>query len=205
MKKGILIVLSGPSGVGKGTICNLLRKRNPLLHVSISMTTRIPRSGELDGVHYYFVTRHYFQKMIQEEKLLEWACVYDHFYGTPLDKVQKKINAGIDVILEIDTQGAFQVRRLYPEAVLIFLLPPSLQELKRRITKRGSEKDEELKKRLLSACSEVRQAAKYDYIVVNDDINEAVENIKAIISSEKCRSVRLQQFLKEFCLQEENL
>ena len=203
MKKGLLVVLSGPSGTGKGTVCKLLKEHLPLLHICVSMTTRLPRPGEINGVDYYFVSREHFEKMIDKKQLLEWARVYDHLYGTPLEKVQQKIDAGIDVVLEIDTQGGLQVQSFFSEAVLIFLLPPSLKELEDRIINRGTEKGFVLQKRLKAACSEIEQARKYDYLVINDQLEEAVETIKAIISSENCRSLRLKHLLTQFFSQEE--
>ena len=203
MEKGLLIVLSGPSGIGKGTVCRLLKERLPLLHVSVSMTTRLPRPGELHGIHYYFVERDDFNNKINNRELLEWAQVYGHLYGTPLDKVQKKLDAGIDVILEIDTQGGLQIQGYLHEAVLIFLLPPSLAELKKRITGRGTEKGEKLLQRLEAACSEIEEGKTYDYLVINDRLDEAVEQVRMIVSAEKCRTKRLEYLLKEYTDREE--
>lgn len=203
MRKGLLVVLSGPSGIGKGTLCGLLRERLSLLHLSISMTTRKPRPGEYNGVHYYFVNDEEFKRRIKDNQFLEWAQVYSHLYGTPRDKVQQKIDAGIDVLLEIDTQGGLQVKDALPEAVLVFLLPPSLEELKKRITGRGTEKNKELQQRLKAACFEIGEGEKYDYLVINDNLDEALKKVISIISAEKCRTKIARHLLKKYIDQED--
>ena len=185
-KRGKLFVISGPSGAGKGTICKeLMAQADPNeLCLSISVTTRDPRNGEQDGVHYYFITEDEFQDLLNRGGLLEFAEVYGHHYGTPKEKVIDKLNAGIDVILEIEMQGALKVRKTYPDGVFIFILPPSMAELRKRITGRGTETQEVIDLRMSKALSEIAYIDKYDYAVVNGKRDEAVERVKAIIKAE---------------------
>lgn len=185
--KPLLIVVSGPSGSGKGTLCGLLRQRLPDLAYSVSMTTRPPRPGEKDGVDYFFVSTEEFLNKIEAGEFLEWAKVYDNYYGTPVTYVESCLRDGKDVLLEIDIQGARQVKKLFPDAVLIFISPPSFEELGARITKRGTDSEEEIKKRLSSAKEELQAASEYDYVVVNDHQERAVEEILEIIKKEKAR------------------
>lgn len=189
--KGLLIVLSGPSGVGKGTVCKALRKRGSALQYSISVTTRKPRKGEVEGVHYFFRTREQFQQLIRDGKLLEWAEYVGNYYGTPVDYVKRTLNEGQDVILEIEVQGALQVRRRFPEGIFIFLAPPSLQELKKRITGRGTESDSLIENRMNAAKSEMELMENYNYVVENDQVNRACDRIEAIVTAEHCRTDRL--------------
>jgi guanylate kinase len=186
-KKGLLIVLSGPSGAGKGTICKALMEKEKDLKLSISATTRQPRSGEIEGKNYFFKSEEEFEKMIENDSFLEWAKVYDHYYGTPKDFVLKNLEEGNDVVLEIDIQGALKIKEKFPEGVFIFILPPSMEELKNRIKKRGTETEEEIIKRFKSAYEELNYVSKYNYVVINDSVEEAVEKIRAIIIAEKCR------------------
>ena len=187
MKQGLLVVISGASGTGKGTVCSALMESMPELSYSISATTRSPRKGEQDGVNYYFLTKEAFEKMIEEGGFLEWAKVYDNYYGTPLKKIQERLAEGQDILLEIDTQGALKVMEKCPEGVFIFLLPPSMEELERRIRGRGTETEESLAKRLGAAKSEIGIGRRYKYAVVNDSVNDAVEKIKEILVAEHCR------------------
>lgn len=191
MKKneGILLVLSGPSGAGKGTICKGLQK-DTNIEYSISATTRAPRVGEVHGKDYFFIDKETFENKIRENGFLEWARVYDNYYGTPLDYVQSVLAQGKDCILEIDPQGAKQVKNKKPDAVYVFVFPPSMQELERRLTQRGTEKEYEIEKRISSAREEISAIGYYDYVVVNDEINKAVEKVKAIIIAEKCKVQR---------------
>ena len=184
--KGKLFVISGPSGAGKGTICNaLMADADPdELCLSISVTTREPRKGEVDGVNYYFLTEDEFSDLLARDGLLEFAEVYGHHYGTPKEKVIEKLNAGIDVILEIEMQGALKIRKSYPDGVFIFILPPSMSELRKRITGRGTETQEAIDYRLSQALSEIAYIDKYDYAVVNGKLEEAVERVRAIIKAE---------------------
>ncbi|HAA89263.1 MAG: Guanylate kinase Gmk [Thermoanaerobacterales bacterium 50_218] len=183
----LLIVISGPSGSGKGTLCRALRQVFPDLAYSVSVTTRPPRPGEVDGVDYIFLTPSEFEKRVQEGKLLEWAQVYENYYGTPREPVERWLEEGRDVLLELDVQGALQVKKLYPEALLIFIVPPSIEELGARIAKRGTDTKEVIKKRLSCAKEEIKAAAKYDYVVVNDHQEEALKKLVEIISMEKMR------------------
>lgn len=190
MPQGLLMVLSGPSGCGKGTVCDLLRQRNPNLTYSISATTRKPRPGEQDGVNYRFFTREQFKRQIKEDGFLEWAEVYGNLYGTPRTWVEEKLAAGKNVLLEIDTQGAMQVKASYPAGILLFLLPPNMEELRRRIDGRGTEGAEEKERRLQAARQEIAQIRNYDYLVVNDEVPQAVLRIEAILLAEQGRISR---------------
>jgi len=196
MSKGLLIVLSGPSGVGKGTVCQALRKRMPELVYSVSATTRPPRQGELDGVNYFFKQRDQFLKMIEQDELLEWAEYVGHYYGTPRRFVQDTLDQGKDIVLEIEVQGAMKVREKFPDGVFIFLLPPSLEELRQRITGRGTESQETIADRLHAAESELGLIDRYDYAVLNDQIDKACSRIEAIITAEHCRKERMLPRLK---------
>lgn len=184
--KGKLFIISGPSGAGKGTICKRLVDETKV-EVSVSMTTRQPRAGEIDGKSYYFTTKENFLKEVEAEGFLEWAEVYGNYYGTPKSKLDEKLSAGIDVVLEIDIQGALNVKEVYPEGIFIFILPPSMTELRKRITGRGSETEESLRLRLSQTLKEVSYIDKYDYCVVNDDLDEAVARVKAIVFAEHSR------------------
>jgi len=184
---GLLLVVSGPSGAGKGTVCNLLRAREPQIWYSISATTRPPRRGEVAGRDYLFVSVAEFEDLIARGAFLEWARVYGHYYGTPRAPVEAALQEGKDVLLEIDTQGALQVKNKYPAAILVFLLPPSLSELQARITRRGTDTEEAIRARLEAASAELAHIYAYDYAVMNDDVEEAVRKIQAIMVAEKCR------------------
>ncbi len=185
MNKGILFVFSAPSGCGKGTILKELFKRTDEIHYSVSATTRAPREGEIDGVNYYFTTREDFEKSIANDGMLEYAEFCGNYYGTPKDKVFEKINAGVSVILEIETIGAQKVKDEYPEAVMIFVLPPNIATLKDRLIGRATETDDVIESRVSKADAEIRKAYDYDYVIVNDDLNEAVDALEAVIKSAK--------------------
>ena len=184
MRKGLLVVVSGPSGAGKGTICQVLLEKTPLAY-SVSATTRKPRAGEVDGKSYYFLSVEAFEEMIEKDELLEWAKVYDNYYGTPLKKVEEKLAAGEDILLEIDTQGAMKVREKFPEGVYIFILPPSLAELERRIRGRDTETEDVLQKRLAAAINEIEAGKCYKYVVTNDEVDGAVDSVCAILAAER--------------------
>ena len=188
MRKGLLILISGPSGTGKGTVCDLLRKNHPEISYSISATTRQPRPGEQDGVNYYFYDKEKFRQMIDAGELLEWAEVYGNYYGTPKQKVLDRLNAGEDILLEIDTQGALNVMKAMPEGLFIFLLPPSLEELANRLKGRGTETEESLQRRLGAAVDEIKIAHNYRYVVVNDKVEAAEKAIAGIIEAEHHRT-----------------
>ena len=189
--KGLLIVISAPSGTGKTTLTHMLLKAFPNMEFSVSYTTRKPRPGEVNGKDYFFVDRDTFERMIEEGDFLEWAEVYGNLYGTSKSQVLKALNEGKDVLLDIDTQGALQVKKNFPEAVLIFILPPSLKELERRLRSRGTDDEETIERRLKTARVEIERAPLYDYIVVNDVLEEAFEKLKSIVIAEKCRTERL--------------
>lgn len=181
---GKLFVLSGPSGAGKGTICKRLLEETDKLDLSVSMTTRKPRIGETEGVSYFFTEKEVFQEHIKKGNLLEYAEVYGNYYGTPKTPVLDKLSRGIDVILEIDMQGALKVKESYPDGVFIFILPPSMTELRKRLTGRGTETAEAIELRLGEALKELSYIDKYDYCVVNGVLEEAVARVKAIVVAE---------------------
>ena len=188
--RGILIVLSGPSGAGKGTICAALRQQMPNLVYSVSMTTRAPRVGEEEGVSYFFRDKEEFQRLIKEDAFLEYAQVYDNFYGTPKQHVMDLLSEGKSVILEIDIQGAMQVKERFSEAVFIYIVPPSLDILSNRLRDRGTDAADVIDKRLSKASSERALAHRYDYIVVNDVLPDAVEKVASILRAEACKIKR---------------
>lgn len=191
--RGLLIVISGPSGAGKGTICKSFLERNKEVALSVSATTRDPRKGEVDGINYHFVSRDEFKNRIEEDDFLEYAEVYDNFYGTPRSNVEELLESGRDVILEIDIQGALKVKENASDGVFVFILPPSMSELRQRIINRGSETKESLMKRFKSAYQEINFLSKYNYAVVNDKVDVAVEKLEAIIAAEKCRVDRIKE------------
>lgn len=188
--RGLLIVLSGPSGAGKGTICSRLRADMPNLTYSVSMTTRQPRVGEVEGVNYFFRDKEEFEQLLKEDAFLEYAQVYDNYYGTPKEHVMDLLNEGKSVLLEIDIQGAMQVKERYSDAIFIYIVPPSLTELSARLRGRATDSEEVIDKRLSLACSELALAHRYDYIVVNDDLDEATEKTASILRAESCKISR---------------
>ena len=188
--KGILLVVSGPSGAGKGTICAAIRKIFQKLNYSISMTTRAPRKGEVEGTSYFFRTNEEFEKLIKEDAFLEYARVYDHYYGTPKKYALDKIENGESVLLEIDIQGAMQVKQRYPQGVFVYVVPPSLDVLSARIHGRGTDSEEVIQKRLAKITDELAMAHKYDYIIVNDVLEDAVHKVCSILEAESCKLSR---------------
>lgn len=196
-EKGLLFILSGPSGVGKGTVCKALRQRETSLSLSVSATTRHPRAGETDGVEYFFKSREEFERMIAASELLEWAEYVGNYYGTPLDYVQKTLEAGTDVLLEIEVQGAMKVKKNFPEGIFIFLAPPSLSELKKRITSRGTETEDVIEGRMTVAQEEIEMMKHYDYVIENDEVDLACDRIEAVVTAEHCRVPRLIEKYKQ--------
>jgi guanylate kinase len=188
---GLLIVVSGPSGVGKGTVCRKLREYNPNLTYSISATTRSPRKGEEDGVNYYFKSHGEFEQMIANGELIEWAEYNGNYYGTPRHFVEESLRHGKDVLLEIEVEGAKQVKETFSEGVFIFLVPPTFEDLRKRIIGRGSETPQSLANRLQIASRELDQIGIYHYAVINDEVERAATRIDAIISAEHCRTDRI--------------
>lgn len=197
--KGLLLVLSGPSGAGKGTICQGLLKKRQDLAYSVSCTTRAPRKGELGGVNYIFTDRKNFEEMVNNNGFLEYADVYGNYYGTPRAYVLEQLNAGKDVVLEIDPQGALQVKKNFPDGVFVFIVPPSLDELSKRIYRRGTDAEDVIKRRLRAATSELAYASKYDYIVVNDEIEKATLKVSTIVDVEHLRVGRTFYIVDEIC------
>ena len=192
-KQGLLIVLSGPSGSGKNTICDMVKKENFNIWESISMTSRKPRKDEEDGVNYYFVTKEEFEKNIQEGSMLEYAVFAGNYYGTPRKSVQKHLDKGEDVILVIEIQGALQIKKKLPQALFVFLLPPSMRELKKRLTERGTESEAKIMERFETAYKEINELSKYNYVIINDEAQKAASKLSAIIQAERCRVDRIEE------------
>lgn len=203
--KGLLVVLSGPSGVGKGTVRQALfatdHDKNQFLY-SVSATTRQPRPGEVDGKDYFFVKRSQFEQMIEDEKLLEYAEYVGNYYGTPLEYVEEMTEKGKDVFLEIEVQGALQVKRRMPDGVFIFLAPPNLSELESRIVNRGTDSEEVIAKRMQQAREELQLMTQYDYVVENDSVEKAVKRIQTILNAEHLKTDRFIDNIVESYLQE---
>lgn len=186
-KKGHLIIISGPSGAGKGSICSLLKERCDDLKISVSETTRAPRAHEVAGESYHFVDRETFENGIREGEYLEYACNFGHYYGTPKSFTLEQLEAGKDVLLEIDIKGAAQVKERFPEGTFIFILPPSLAVLKDRIHKRGTETEAQIKERMNTAATEMEQIVRYSYFVINEELEQAAKQVISIIQAERCK------------------
>lgn len=187
---GLLIVVSGPSGAGKGTICSALREQFPNIQYSISMTTRKPRPGEVDGVNYYFADNARFEQLLAEDAFLEHAKVYDHYYGTPKKYVYQMLEEGKHVMLEIDIQGAMQVKKRYPQGVFIYIVPPSRDVLEKRLRGRQTDSDDVIAGRLAKARAELDWIDRYDYVIVNDELEKAVDEAASILKAEQCKVTR---------------
>lgn len=191
---GQIIVISAPSGAGKGTIIKKLLENNSKNRwLSVSATSRKPREGEKEGINYYYITEEEFKKRIKEDYFLEYTNYAGNYYGTPKEYIKEKITKGIDVILEIEIEGANNIKKLIPEALFIFIMPPSLKELVRRLKGRGTETNEKIIKRFNAAYKEVNEVTKYNYVVVNDEVDTAVDKIESIIKAEKCRVDRIEE------------
>lgn len=190
-RRGLLFVVSAPSGAGKTTLCKELLALVPGIQPSVSYTTRKPRSGEVHGEDYFFVEESDFQEMVQRKEFAEWARVYGHLYGTPRNAVVERMDKGIDVLLEIDTQGAMQIKKNFSDAIYIYILPPSLDALRDRLEARGSDSKEEIQRRLQKAREEVWSYREYFYIVRNDDMKQALKELEAIVLAERIKTKRL--------------
>lgn len=192
-KRGLLIVVSGPSGTGKDTVCNRLVEEQRNVWISVSMTSREPRKNEVNGKDYFFITKEEFEEKIKNEEFLEYAVYNNQYYGTPKTKIEEKLSNGIDVILVIDIQGALKIKEQLEETLFIFILPPSMEELKKRLIERDTESKEKILERFKTAYNEINEIKKYNYVVVNDRVDYAVDKVKAIIKAEKCRVDRIEE------------
>lgn len=206
-EKGLLVVVSGPSGAGKDSIVNEVIKQNKVnAWVSISMTSRLPRGSEQNGKDYFFVSREEFEDNIRKGNFLEYAEYNKNYYGTPKHKIEKYLDKGIDVILIIEIQGALQIKELIPDALFIFIMPPSMEELKTRLINRGTDSKDKIIDRFKTAYKEINEVTKYNYVVVNDDLKQAVDKVNSILLAEKCRVDRIEEVVlnnKEELLHEE--
>jgi len=190
-RNGLLLVVSGPSGVGKGTLDQALMDRNSHIKMSVSATTRTPRPGEIDGVHYFFKSEEEFKAMVDRGEFLEYIHVFgSKYYGTPRSFVEQQLSNGYDVILEIDVQGAMKVKQAFPDAVLMFITAPSMSEIKSRLIGRGTETMEQVEKRFATAFEEIKMIPQYDYVIINDVVDVAVHHMEAILEAERCRTSR---------------
>ena len=205
-RRGILFVVSAPSGAGKTTLCKELVRRVPSLKHSISYTTRSPRPGELHGREYFFVEARYFQDLIEKNEFAEWAQVYGHRYGTPRTPLLDLMDNGTDVLLEIDVQGARQIKKMFDDAVYIYILPPSIEALRQRLQQRGGDSTEEIQRRLQKVREEMWSYREYDYIVKNDDMTHAIKGLEAIVLAERIKTKRVDlPWLEENFLREKEL
>jgi len=191
--KGLIVVISAPAGAGKTTLCKRLLQSAPSFISSVSFTTRSPRRQEIEGVDYYFVSKEEFEKLIEKDAFVEWAEVHGHLYGTSKEFLEKNIEAGKDVVLEVDVKGGRKIKEKYPQAILIFVLPPSWEELEKRLHKRATEDEKSIKKRLETAKEEIKYLPFYDYFLVNDDINATTENLLLIIEAERHKISRVSE------------
>ncbi len=200
--EGVLIIIAAASGTGKSTVCHLLLDELEKAQLSISYTTRAPRRGEKNGEHYHFISKEEFEKMIERGDFLEWAKVHDHYYGTGKSRTKELLQQGYDILLDIDIQGAKNIKKIFPdEAITIFLLPPSWQVMVNRLTNRGTETQERIQRRLQTALEELPQAAQFEYIVVNDQLKQTVQTIKAILQCNRTRPHRMRKTLDELLRQ----
>ena len=191
--KGEVVLIMGPSGAGKDSVCNLVASYNPNLWISVSCTSRDIRKGEVEGVNYFYLTKDEFEEKIKNNDFLEYATYNNSYYGTPLYKIKEKLNEGKDVVLVIEVQGALKVKKLYPNAIFIFILPPSMEELRNRLIKRGTENYEKIIDRFRMAYKEINEISKYNYVIVNDVLEDAALKMQSIIVSERCRVDRIEE------------
>lgn len=191
--KGSLIVISGPSGSGKDSVCERLKEYNDNFWVSISCTTRKPRQGEEDGINYFFIDKECFENKIKKDEFLEYAVYNNNYYGTPKDKINDYLNKGIDVILVIEVQGALKIKHKVPEAIFIFLMPPTMRDLVYRLKKRGTENNDKIIERFKKAYKEINELNKYNYVVVNDELDKAAKKVNSIIEAQKCMVERIEE------------
>ena len=196
-RKGMLLIISGPSGAGKGTLCKMLLERDKSFAFSCSVTTRGPRDGEVDGVDYRFVSEEEFRRMVDCGELLEFATVHGHLYGTPKHAVEELLKQGRNVLLDIDSQGAISVMRKAQDYVSVFVIAPSFEELRKRLEKRNAERPEEIARRLRNAYAEMRKLELYQYVIINDEVEQAYEQLHCIVSAEKRRTVRFLPTIEE--------
>jgi guanylate kinase len=194
-KRGIVLVISGPSGSGKGSILSKIKEEDKKIVYSVSATTRLPRENEIDGFHYHFKTIEEFEKMIKNGEFIEWVNFCGNYYGTPLKQIKDSIDDGNDILLELEVEGAMKIKESIPESVLVFVMPPSYDELKSRISNRGTESKDSLKMRMESALNEIRVAKDYDYVIINDEIDEATKSLEALLLAEKSKIKRNIDFL----------
>jgi guanylate kinase len=189
-KRGIVLVISGPSGSGKGSILSKIKEEDKKIVYSVSATTRLPRENEIDGLHYHFKTIEQFEKLIKNGEFIEWVSFCGNYYGTPLRQIKDSIDEGKDILLELEVEGAKKIKENIPESVLVFVMPPSYDELKSRISNRGTESKDSLKMRMESALNEIRVAKDYDYVIINDEIEEATKSLNALLLAEKLKVKR---------------
>ncbi len=194
-QRGLLVVISGPSGTGKGTVCKKLLAKRDNVRYSVSATTRKPREGEVEGSNYFFISESQFLEMLEKDALIEWDKYCDNYYGTPKVFVDRCVESGTDVILEITVEGALEIKQKYPECVLIFIIPPSLEELRRRIESRATECCDVIEKRLEQAANELKYVSKYDYMILNDSVEDAVLKIEKVLDAERLKPSRNNEFL----------
>ena len=192
MKKGKFVIISGPSGVGKDTICDELFKKG-VGRYSVSMTTRKKRSTEIEGISYFFVSKEEFERHIEENYFLEYAMYNGNYYGTPKEPIKEKLDQGIDVILEIEIEGASNIKKLLPESIFIFIMPPSIKTLVKRLKKRNTDSNDKLMERFHKTYKEINEVTKYNYVVINDDLEETVDKVASIIKAEKCSVNRIEE------------
>ncbi len=195
-QRGLLVVISGPSGTGKGTVCKKLLSERESVRYSVSATTRKPRQGEVEGQNYFFVSESQFLDMLEKDALIEWDKYCDNYYGTPKAFVDECLDKGTDVILEITVEGALEIKQKYPECVLVFIVPPSLEELRRRIESRATECCDVIEKRLEQAANELKYVSKYDYLILNDSVDAAVLNIEKVLDAERLKPSRNMEYIE---------